>query len=518
MHMQRIGLIGLLILSSLAVIAGLYMNRFGVNVEPDSAVCMSAGILFAHGEGISEPNLLGPAKAMTWFPPTIPFIVAIFEKLDFDILKAFAVLNALSWGLLTGWVGWLAYRIAGRTPLLGIFAATAILTSNAICYVHGMLYSEPLFLLWTTGSLATLACYWDRPHLRWSVAAALCVGGALLTRYVGLTLVVTGSLILLLRPSQNWRRRLGVLVVFTALSFGPLFAWHVWQKNVRHASSERTLEWHPITSAQIDEGITTLSAFIIPPEFSNFPYSKTIILTLAIILVLAALWLGLSHDNQRGIREKLAEIPSLVWISALFIAIYGSFLIVSISIADADTPLDDRILSIILPPTIIITAYLAFTAGWKRMPRLSNYVAIGCVCGLLTFHGISTIRNQVTRDYLTWSPRDPSILLDTIRSIPDQALIFSNEPAAVYMATRRKSEGLPYPLAKEESDSAKQDSLNQKMAFLKKTMGSNGGWVVYWIRLHGDPVVSEDFIKKTMPVQETLRFDDGIILHIAPQG
>ncbi len=514
--MQRGFRIILLFFSGLAVAAGLYMNRFGVDVEPDSAVMMSAGILFAHGEGVSQPNLTGSAKAMTWFPPMVPWMVSICEWSGLDIRKIFAVFNAVSWGVLTGWVGWLAHRAAGRNPVPGILAAAAILTSGAICYVHGMLYSEPPFLLCMTGSLAALAFFCKKPRLRWAAAAALCAGAALLTRYVGLTLVIAGALAVLVPPGRGWRRRLAAAFVFGALSVGPLFAWHLWQKSARHAGSERTLAWHPIALEQIDEGLDTLASFVVPPEFADFPHSTAIILAAASALAAVAVWLWLRRRDGSTVREKLAATPPIVWIGAGFIAVYFSFLLISISIADADTPLDARILSILLPPGAIIAAWLAFAAGWEHGGLPAKSAAACAVAGLLALHGISTFRSQVTRQDVMWSPNHPSHLLNAVRAIPGGAIIFSNEPASVYMATRRKSDGLPNP-PPGEPDAAGLHDFNQKMGDLKKTMAAHGGWIVYWIQLHGDPVVSEDIVKNTLPVLETKSFDDGVILHIAPQ-
>jgi hypothetical protein len=129
----------LALLSGLGIAAGLYMNRHGVDMEPDSAVYVSAGIRCAHGEGVSLPNLIGAPKPLTWFPPVMPWMVSICERTGLDIRKSFGVFNAVAWGLLIVWVGLLAKRCAGGRPILGLFAAGSILTSSAICRVSGFL-------------------------------------------------------------------------------------------------------------------------------------------------------------------------------------------------------------------------------------------------------------------------------------------------------------------------------------------------------------------------------------------
>ena len=85
------------------------------------------------------------------------------------------------------------------------------------------------------------------------------------------------------------------------------------------------------------------------------------------------------------------------------------------------------------------------------------------------------------------------------------------------MATRRKSEGLPLLPPENESDPIKLNELNEEIENVKQTMAPQGGWIIYWNQLHGDPVVSQEILEKNLPVLKKISFDNGLLLHIAPR-
>ena len=509
--------IALIFFSLLGVGAGLFMNRLGVDVEPDSAVYMTSGIHFAHGEGMSMPNLIGAPKPMIWFPPVTPWMVSLCERSGLDIRKSFGVFNAIAWGILIGWVGWLAKRNTGGRPVLGVLAAGAILTSNSICTVNGFLYSEPPFLLCLMGGLTALASWWERPCSKWVAVAGFCIGLGLLTRYVGLTLVMLGGLTLLVRPGINIRRRFLSLIGFGALSVGPMFGWHLWMKIGRSAvSEERTLAWHPITAAQINEGIATLASFIVPAEYADSLWATWIIFGLMVGVFAVAIWAWLGRRDGRTTCKKLSSVSALVGLSAVFIGIYLAFLFVSISIVDASTPLDWRILSIIVPPGTLVVAYLASVSVVERFGKYA--CAGGClvVVALLVNLGYSTFFDEVYRGKIYWMPGETSQVLDALRTVPAQAVVFADAPCEIYMAVRRKTEDLPHMPPEDGWHFSEAKGVEAEIAAMQTKLAGCGGWVVYWKGLDGNSAISIKKLQAVLPVIELKTFQDGALLHIAP--
>jgi len=509
----------LVCLSLLGMAVGLYWNRYGVDVEPDSAVMMTAGLRFAHGEGVSIPNMLGDPKPMVWFPPVVSWVVGLFEWAGVDSQRGFGVLNPVLWGILIGWAGWLAGRAARGVQVLGVFAAGVILTNGAIGLAYGMLYSEPFFYLWLVGALAALGCWWDRPLLRWAALAGVAVGGALMTRYVGLTLGLLGGCVILLRPGVDWKRRGAALACFGVLSAGPMLGWHFWQSTLRHGESPRTLAWHPITGELVNDGIATLSQFILPKQVAASVASTRLIFALACLAAGVALWRWFGRCEGRSLREKLAATPGLVVASAVFMVIYTAFLVVSISIADADTPLDGRILSMLVVPGVFVAVYLLAVVLWEQGSRRARGWLAAAACGFLLLQGVATLREIAYRNVgVIWSPGRPSPTLDALCALPGDAVIYSNDPYAIYMAVRRKTETLPFALPSPTPGERARAELKKDMAQMREALARKGGWVVYWNALNFlDPVIDRELLETAVPVVDSKALEDGMLLYVAPQ-
>ena len=218
------------------------------------------------------------------------------------------------------------------------------------------------------------------------------------------------------------------------------------------------------------------------------------------------------------VRAQLAAIPGLVVASALFLGIYLSFLVLSISIADADTPLDGRILLILIPPGTMVAGFLGAVTLRESSRRVRWLVTAG-ICGLLLLHGFSTAQFITDRKGVLWGAGANSPTLDALCSLPQEAIIFSNDPYAIYMAVRRKTETLPFvPPVGTPSAGARED-FRREMNAMQEALASKGGWVVYWNALGFlDPVIDAELLKKTVPVVESKSVADGTLWRVAPRA
>ncbi len=507
----------LVVLSSLGLGAGLYETRFGSDLSPDSAVYATAGILFAHGEGLSQPNLKGPPEPMTWYPPFVSWVVAVIEKCGWEITRAYGIFSSLTWGLLVGAVGFLAWRVSGQNAVLGGLAAGVILTNSAICQTHELLLSEAPFLLWLVGSLAALGNWWDQPRLRVLVVAGVFVAGALLTRYVGASLALLGGALVLLRPGLRWPARLGHATLFCALSVGPLAAWIAWQRFGGEGAPPRPLELHPITWDYFLEGFSNVTSFLVPKEFAASSPAQGAVAGAALVLLFDALrrWL---RGNAAGWRAKLSETPGVVWASVGFVLCYLAFLIVSISVADAETRLDERILVMLIPPLTLAGAFLVSQSFWLQGgPKVRLFLWAGGAA-LLVLHALSTVLVLQEQTTVTWPPGQPSALGEAVRALPKGALIYSDQPPAVYWVSRRKTELLPDDLPDSEADAEERGEFTAEVGEFKRSLRAKGGWIVYFNKLRRiEPRLPFQALRKAVPTARLQFFDDGILVQVPPR-
>jgi 4-amino-4-deoxy-L-arabinose transferase-like glycosyltransferase len=107
--------------------------------------------------------------------------------------------------------------------------------------------------------------YHERAHWLWLVACSAFVGLAYLTRYSALALAITFGVGLLVLH-KSWRKRLISLGIFTLGLLPWISGWAIRNSAVGGTITNRTLVWHPITDANIDTALRTVSGFLVPVE------------------------------------------------------------------------------------------------------------------------------------------------------------------------------------------------------------------------------------------------------------
>lgn len=169
----------------------LLATRQGPGISPDSVVYVSAARNFAsHGEMVDYLGL-----PLTLWPPGLPFILSVFERAGIDSQVAAIGINALSASLTVLLTYALARAVLGSQSLAGL-AAVVVATSASTVRVYAMLWTEPLFTVFTLAALLmiTQAVRRNSLNLVPLVAVAALITGATLLRIAGLWLVPIAAL------------------------------------------------------------------------------------------------------------------------------------------------------------------------------------------------------------------------------------------------------------------------------------------------------------------------------------
>jgi len=205
----RIALPPVLALTALVLGAGL-VTRQGPAVTPDSVQYLSAAHHVARGEGvttsITELTTPEPQVPFAAWPPLLPVCLGLLMKAGVSPFVAPRMLNLACLAVSVFALGWVAREAAG------VDAASATLTGYALFFypvlIAGFVWSEPLYVAL---SLLSLGCvgqgFRNRSRFPWPLAAAgVLAGAAMLTRYIGFTLIVaTAAGIGLLRMHRSPR-------------------------------------------------------------------------------------------------------------------------------------------------------------------------------------------------------------------------------------------------------------------------------------------------------------------------
>ena len=191
---------------------------YGAGIGADSVSYLSTAENLMAGEGLQD---FRGAGLLPW-PPLFPLLLAAIGFVGIEPLDAGRLVNIGSCGLII-LVSGLWLRRSLRSPLLAMGAVAALATSYPLGYFSSFILTDATFVLFTLLALTRMESFSSR-NVRWKplVLAALFTALAVLTRYVGIAVVVTGVLMLLLYAGGTLPDRLNRAVVYGAISAIPV--------------------------------------------------------------------------------------------------------------------------------------------------------------------------------------------------------------------------------------------------------------------------------------------------------
>lgn len=175
------------------VVVLLAISRYGPGLTADSVhyVATARNVMAGHGfESIGS-------RAYTSWPPAMPVTLGLLTLTGRDLVWSAGVLNAVAAGATVVVAGLWILGIV-RRRWLAVAGALLVATSQPLLYVSKHLWSEPLFILFAALSLWCLGRYLTSASWRLLFVTAILVSLACLTRYLGVTLIGTGALLILL--------------------------------------------------------------------------------------------------------------------------------------------------------------------------------------------------------------------------------------------------------------------------------------------------------------------------------
>jgi len=173
-----------------------YATTSGPGVGGDATIYLTSARNFLSGQGLGWTEADGSFRLLPYTPPFYPLVLSAVGLLSGDLVSGARWLNLLLFGGLSFMLGWYFAKRTGNHWLAAALAGL-IAASPVIVGVQVWAMSEPLFLLLGFASLLLLLEHLSRPHPLLLVGAALLVGLAFLTRFIGLAFVTAGGLALL---------------------------------------------------------------------------------------------------------------------------------------------------------------------------------------------------------------------------------------------------------------------------------------------------------------------------------
>jgi len=433
----------------------------GLGLSDDSIAYIAGARSLIAGHGYREA-WLASNEPVTHFPPGFSSVLAFLGLFKLDPLRGTRFVNALLFGFNAGLLGILVWRM---TPSLiaGLVIAALFITNGEMLQVHAVAMSEPLFIFLSLLSFWMFDLYFERPPSSigngsagewwWLVACGVFAGLAYLTRYAGLALAATFIVALFVLRS-NWRKRLTSIMIFLGGFLPWAVGWAIRNQLVAGNATNRTFAWHGISSENLLTGRYVVSEFLIPVElWRRIVYRQTGIIEALIVIILGSVlvwvavkaWKYFSRPHQfpigHGGGREAREVISFT--AGLYIFAYLASIISSMLMFDAATKFKLRILSPVFVSLLILL--VAFGIWMRNKRRWLVVIATITVLVFSLYKQTITIQNwsKSGLGYASFQWYD-SEAMAYLRKLPDDVMIYTNEPGAVYLYVGRGARVLPY--------------------------------------------------------------------------
>ena len=407
-------------------------------MSADSVIYLDAARRLATDHSLAAFQY-GTVKPLTHYPPLFPALIAGLIHLGLPAEGAARALNITLFGVTILLVAAIVRRVQGST-VVALSAAAVVLCAPRVFLAHTKFMSDPLLLPLELLFFYLLVLYAREGSSSALRFAAVVAAVAALARYPGLALGGTGVLVILWLGRAHFpelRTRLIQALTFLLVSFGPVLMWLVWNHMTAGNATNRTIAFHPELRYGLYLAVLSVSRWVVPFGSSAMPLRLVIVIALAVVLAWAfrSLW----HEPDR--RGAFAQVV------AAFVGLYIVFLAASITLVDAQTEIDGRILLPVFLALVPVAA-LALERQIGLTPRLRTpligmaglIVAPALVATLreaayLHEHGDGYANAPWTRD-----------VIEMVGRVPPPVAIYSNAPEVIYYLTAREAREIPAPL------------------------------------------------------------------------
>lgn len=443
---SQLFLYGLSILLSVAGIL-LVLHRtaeYGVGLNTSDAVnYLSAAHSFADGDGY----LLVTGGPYVKWPPLFPTLLAVPTAVGVDPLTTGRYLNALAFGLsifLTG--KWLIENIEHRSLI--VLGVLSVFLAEPLVRMASVLSTEPVYVLLTLLFCLSLSRFLYDQNPKSFGWAILWAALATLQRYIGMSLIAVGGLLILfVMPQVGVHRRLLYACLFGVFSTAPIGLWVIRDYRLNNTlmgsrvPPEISMSGNLRILYEILEKWVTRSWWLPDRVVQNIPGELIVVGFLLLIVLGMAMWLKFRE------RVGLEQRTNILVLSTVIVT-YLIFLLIAVTLTETTFILkDDRF---VLPVYVFFLWLSLLTIDMLVSPVANRKAVAVIVSGLVfTWAGVATYRNvhvladQLPNSMYVESEWHESELMEWVREELPEGKIYSNDPLAVYVLAGRRADRAP---------------------------------------------------------------------------
>ena len=435
-----------------------FTQHGGVGISPDSIYYISASHSVLNGEGFNQfddqPFILFPL----FYPSFLAFVQFVFRQ---DINQMAPYMNALLFGITIFMSGCILEKL-NQAKWLKWILLLAIAASPSLLEIYTMLWSEVLFILEVLLFIGLCFDYFKTYTTKNLVALALVSAIAFETRLAGVTLVMTGALLIILSREMEFTKKVKHFFIFGCIACSFISINLI--RNYLLSSS--------LTGTR-QKGATSL--------VENIKYYGTVLsgwMPFEALTKSYPFWMGLTFLlSILGIfiyrYAKKLEHNSIEKIAAAFTLVYSIFMLLSATFSKYET-INNRLLAPFFIPCLFTLSF--YIISWTKLIQ-AQAIRISFVFLIMMMGGL-TLQQYYTKDKATFQENkeggiggygeDDWVYSEAIAYIKKDRSIFkkgwpvySNASHAVYFFTGEHLNLLP-----ETAHVKEMEKFNQLSSFI----------------------------------------------------
>lgn len=320
---------------------------YGLGISPDSVYYISAARNLADGKGLIDFY----GDPWIFWPPLYPVVLAFFTRIfNTDVLEVARLVNVVLFGVIIYLSGILINRhlvSSGLYRLTGIL--TILLSSEILQNLATMVWSETLFIFFSLIFLVSIEDYINKKKWESLILASLSVAAAIMTRYIGVFIIVTGLFVLILYFKDSLKRKLTSIFIFGFLSALPIALWLLRNLHVANTFTGDRKSMPPSFWYNLNLTLTNIHNWLVYP-YAN--HVLKIIMLFILILLVGCFLIFLIKRYYRMMSSKIMKAGPLF----LFFSIYLILILMVKSIIAGDD-INWRLLSPAYIPFMILLLF-----------------------------------------------------------------------------------------------------------------------------------------------------------------
>lgn len=516
-----------ILIISLIAIAGfalqLVATRWGIGmVTGDEVGYISSARNLSNGLGLSVFQN-GQLVPMTHWAPLFPFLLYLLNFLGADPMTGARFLNAFLFAANIALVGVIIRKCTRENLLAPVFGSLVVMSSFFLLQLHSTALTEPAFLLFAFLGFLLLANYFESEKLPWLIASAAAAALATLTRYAGISLVITAIAAIALIGRRNTKVMLRDSIIFAFVSLLPVACWFLLRNTgAAGEATDRTIAFHPPpvldTARTLVRSVATW-IFPYPKMSAGVKWGVAAVILVVLALFLAALAYTLFKvAGKSGIKQLFTGTPDIIRLLAVFVVVYMVFIYFYIIFIDADGEFSSRTLSPVFLAVLIIVVYGAHRAiresGATEGGSFLKTSALALAAVLLAAYlmGAAVWVSRTFRDGLGFEGKmwEESEAMELVEKIPEKTLIYTNSPEAVYVQTERSTRRIP--IKRNNNSLIENPDYKEELSKVKERI-DEGRAVFVWFKNYGSSMYTPDLdeLFEVWDLQPASAVSDGAV-------